>query len=55
MLDAAAVVIRERSGHAFDPAVVEQHCVDDPAGVLSTDDDGSVWDADAGARAACPG
>jgi HD-GYP domain-containing protein (c-di-GMP phosphodiesterase class II) len=41
---AAARVIRERSGHAFDPAVVSA-LVDDPAGVLSTDDAGSVWDA----------
>jgi len=43
--DAAARVIRERSGHAFDPAVVGP-LVDDPAGVLSNDHDaGSVWEA----------
>ena len=43
-VDAAAQVIRERSGHAFDPAVVSA-LVDDPAGVLAPDDAGSVWEA----------
>ena len=42
--DAAAQVIRRRSGHAFDPAVVGA-LVGDPAGVLSEDDAGSVWEA----------
>jgi HD-GYP domain-containing protein (c-di-GMP phosphodiesterase class II) len=43
-VDAAARVIRERSGHAFDPAVVRA-LIDDPAGVLPADDTGSVWEA----------
>ena len=43
-VDAAAQVIRARSGHAFDPAVVSA-LVDDPAGVLAPDDAGSVWEA----------
>ena len=43
-IDAAARVIRERSGHAFDPAVANV-LVEDPVGVLTVDDDaGSVWD-----------
>ena len=43
-VDAAAQVIRARSGHAFDPAVVSA-LVDDPAGVLAPDESGSVWEA----------
>ncbi len=42
--EAAARVIRERSGHAFDPAVADA-LGDDAAGLLSTDDAGSVWEA----------
>ncbi len=43
-VDAAAQVIRARSGHAFDPAVVSA-LLEDPAGVLAPDDAGSVWEA----------
>ena len=42
--EAAARVIRERSGRAFDPAVANA-LTEDPARLLNTDDAESVWEA----------